>query len=622
MDVSITDSLREAQAFLRATDGMVITDIETTALTPGHGQLLCVAFAPYATDEILVWWPKTEADVSKLVIRSMVAHNASFEMKWLHSYGAKTHCSWDTMVMAHLLNEEGPKGLKDLGQRLLSYEDWSDPNVSDFGAEFGQFWSDRSSVSLASWEESKLRVSKYVAMDVQVTRDLLKWQRQYIRKSLQPGEDPVYVMRKLMIPAIPALQEMEDNRMPVRLEAVKKEHARVEKAIQEIERQLDESIPPVEQWPDWLKKTRPRWGTTNWTKWWLYEYQGALCPRRGAPTKTWPEGNPGMSQEDLAKIDHPAAKLLRTRSTLNKNLTGFLVPLLEKAVDGRVPTGFRLTGTVTGRLSSASPSDETPGINSQQIPRDKASRNLFGEPGKAWIEADYSQLELRVAARMAGEQTMIGLFEADEDIHTYMAKRIIRGQEMTKQHRSLAKGINFGFLYGMRATHFANYLMDSYGVSITRAEAEAFREEFFQTFSGLEPWYNKQRKHALEYGGVPNAFGRYRHLPKVYHEDFWIRENAFRQAINSPVQGTGSDFMLLSLGKLVRDPRLPELGAKLITSVHDSVCLTAPYKTAKKVGRIVKATLEEADQVLPDRYFLKADVSISKFWGGEPLATL
>jgi DNA polymerase I-like protein with 3'-5' exonuclease and polymerase domains len=416
------------------------------------------------------------------------------------------------------------------------------------------------------------------------------------------------------------LTQMEDNRLPVRLGMVAKTKEQVEKKIGDIERKLDASIPDIERWPDWLKKTKPKWGNTNWTKWWLYEYQGALCPRRGKPTKTWPEGNPGMSQEDLAKIDHPAARWLSERSTLYKQLTGFLVPIAERTTEGRISTSFSLTGTVTGRLSSRSPSKENPGLNSQQIPRDKATRNLFGERGQAWVEVDFSQLELRVAAVMANETTMLQLFEADEDIHMYMAKRLVRHDDITKEQRSLAKGANFGFLYGMMAKHFADYLFENYGVKITKKEAEVFRDEYFMTFSALPDWYRKQRKEALEFGGVHNEFGRFRHLPRVYHSDYWIQENAFRQAINSPVQSTGSDFMLISLGRLARDLRLPALGAKLITTVHDSVCLTAPYKTARRVGRIVKETMEKADDTLDRKFFLKADVTISRCWGGEALA--
>lgn len=240
----------------------------------------------------------------------------------------------------------------------------------------------------------------------------------------------------------------------------------------------------------------------------------------------------------------------------------------------------------------------------------------------AWIEADFSQLELRVAAVMSGDPTMLALFEADEDIHTYIASRVTKKSyaDLTKEDRSLAKGINFGFIYGMRETHFGDYVQSNYGLTVTKKEALAFREEYFNNFSALPDWYRKQRKEAIEYGGVHNEFGRFRHLPKVYHPDYWIQENAFRQAVNSPVQSTGSDFMLISLGRLSRDLRLPELGAKLITTVHDSVALTAPYSTARRVGRIVKETMEKADDTLTRKFFLKADVTISRCWGGEPLA--
>jgi len=622
MELIISDDLAEVKAYLAQSRAPLIFDIETTALTVGKGQILCIAFAPYDRDDVMVWWPSSPAEIAKLRIRNGVAHNSPFDKRWLNSYGADVRITWDTMFMAHLIDENHPVGLKDLGQRLLGYTDWADDNVKNLGTEFGQRWEDRVTISRKAWAMSKKRVSIYAAKDGHITRELLKWQRRHVRKNLKPHENPVRVMREVMLPASPALIQMENTWLPVRLPLVEKTQARVEAQIAAIENKLDATIPDIEEWPDWLKKTKPKWGNTNWTKWWLYVYQGALCPRRTKPTKTWTEGNPGMSQEDLAKIDHPAARLLSQRSTLYKQLTGFLNPIVERTVNGRIPTSFSLTGTVTGRLSSSSPSKETPGLNSQQIPRDKATRNLFGEKGLAWIEVDFSQLELRVAAVMANEPTMIDLFRNDKDIHSYIAARVTRKDEadITKGDRTLAKGVNFGFLYGMMAKHFADYVRESYGVIITRKEAEVFRDEYFNNFSGLPEWYRMQRREAIEFGGVHNEFGRFRHLPRVYHEDFWVQENAFRQAINSPVQSTGSDFMLISLGRLATDLRLPELGARLVTTVHDSVCLTAPYKTARRVGRIVKETMENADDNLTKKYFLKADVTISRCWGGEPLA--
>jgi DNA polymerase I-like protein with 3'-5' exonuclease and polymerase domains len=616
MDLIISKSLAEVQEYLSQSTQPVVVDIETTSLFVGQGRILCVGFGPLDRDDVMVWWPRDLKELCKLRLPKMIAHNAKFEKRWLESYGVRLKIWWDTQMMAHLLDENKPSGLKDTVVRLLGYEDWADDNVAGYADEFGRFEDVPVSKALL---RARKRVSIYNGKDVHHTRELLKWQRRYINKNLKPNEDPLRVMREVMIPAIEPLQQMEDNRLPVRLGMVRKRKAAVEAEIAAIELKLDKSIPPNEQWPDWLKKQKVNWGNTNWTKWWLFEYQGALCPARGKPSKTWPEGVPSLAAENLAKIDHPAARLLTQRATLYKQLTGFLVPIEERTRDGRIATSFNLTGTVTGRLSSSDPGGKT-GLNSQQIPRDKATRNLFGERGVAWIEVDFSQLELRVAAVMSGDETMLGLFEADEDIHTYMAHRLIRGAEMTKEHRSLAKGVNFGFLYGMHSKHFANYVFENYGVKITPKEAEAFREEYFTTFSALPEWYRKQRKEAIEYGGVHNEFGRFRHLPRVYHEDYWVQENAFRQAINSPVQSTGSDFMLVSLGRLARDLRLPQLGAKLVTTVHDSVCLTAPYKTARRVGRIVKDTMEMADDTLDRKFFLKADVTISRCWGGEPLA--
>lgn len=622
MELIVSESWAEVEEYLARSTQPTVVDIETTSLSESQGRILCIGMGHLDSDDVLVWWPRSAEEISRLRLKRMIAHNAPFEEKYLLSCGAKIKTWWDTMFMAHLIDENHPVGLEDLVTRLLGYEGWKDEDFGNYAEEFGETYEEQWALPRKVFAKSQKRVSIYNGRDVHRTRELIKWQRRHLRKNLKPGENPQRVMQDIMIPAIMPLRQMEQNRLPVRVAKIAKTKEIVEGRIAAIEKKLDASIPPKEEWPDWLQKTKPSWGATNWTKWWLYEYQGAMCPRRNKPTKTWPDGNPAVAVSDLEKVDHPGARLLIKRSELYGQLTKFLVPLTERTVDGRVSTSFKLTGTVTGRLSSSSPGDHDPGLNSQQIPRDKATRNLFGERGMAWIEADFSQLELRIVAVLAQEPTMMALFEAGEDIHRYIAQRVTKKmiEDLTKEDRSLAKGINFGFVYGMFAKHFADYVRDSYGVIITKKEAEAFRDEYFTTFSALPDWYRKQRKEAIEYGGVHNEFGRFRHLPKVYHEDYWIAENAFRQAINSPVQSLGSDFMLISLARLARDYRLRELGAKLIVTVHDSVCLTAPYKTARRVGRIVKETMEAADDTLDRKFFLKADVAISRCWGGDPLA--
>lgn len=600
-DVIVTEDVQDVRDYLLMSPTVAV-DIETTSLTCGKGDLLCVAMARVGGGEPLVWWPKDPSELRGLHFWQGVFHNAAFDARWLRHYGAEVGVVWDTMIMAHLLEEEQPAGLKALGQRLLGYPDWSEDSIEDLSSL------------------PRERVTAYAATDVLVTRELFEWQRSKLTDgSLAKGDNPLRVMRDIILPVLPPLESMETYGLPVRRSAMRRELAEVEREIANVEAELDAMIPPREVWPEWLQKTQPKWGNTTWTKWWLYEHQGAPVIRRGKPTKTWPDGNPSLASDVLSQIDHPAAKMLTRLAGLNKLHSAFLIPLYTRAVNGKVPTAFRVTGTVTGRLSSASPGADNPGINSQQIPRDKRIRNLFGERGKAWIEADYSQLELRVAAVLAGEDTMINLFNRGEDIHTYMARQLTGSDTPTKEQRSLAKAVNFGFLYGMQAKQFRNYLQSTFGMSITGEEAEEFREGYFRTFSKLPEWYERQKKTCIERGGVPNAFGRFRHLPNAKSTDFWQRESAFRQAINAPVQSTGSDFMLISLARIYRSEQLREWGAQLVTTVHDSVELVAPPGNIKRIAREIKRIMESADDRLDRRFLLKADVTVSKCWGGEPL---
>ena len=595
---------RDVEAILEITGGPrpCIIDIETTSLSPSNGDILCIAAMPYKGSSVTVYWPRSTQDISRISCDKAVFHNAYFDAHWLRHYGANIQVYWDTMLMAHLLDENDRVSLKYLGSKILGYEDWSEEEIKNL--EF----------------LPRDRVSEYVCKDVLATHELLLWQRRYLRSNrLKPKEDPYRVMSKIMIPAIDPLLSMEGNKIPVRMHALKRVTEDTLSHIARITADLSAHIPPKDMWPTWIHPSQVKWGSNSWTRWWLYDYHGIQPPARGKPNKIWPEGVPSLSGSALALVDHPAAASLRELSGLRKVLTGFLIPLQERTVNGRVSTAFRIAGTVTGRISSCSPGEDNPGINSQQIPRDKSVRNLFGENKMAWIECDYSQLELRVAATLAQEETMLRLFREGKDIHTYMAQKLLHTKDITKEQRSLAKGVNFGFLYGMHAKHFMRYLRDVYGMTIDYKSSEQFREEYYTIFPKLLSWYKEQHKEAITYGGVHNAFGRFRHLPKVYDEDYWVQQSALRQSINAPVQSTGSDFMLISLARINESAYLKDLGAKLITTVHDSVEITAPYKTAVQVGKEVKRIMSLADDTLDTDFQLRADVTISRVWGGKPL---
>ena len=235
----------------------------------------------------------------------------------------------------------------------------------------------------------------------------------------------------------------------------------------------------------------------------------------------------------------------------------------DSSYDGRLHPSFNLTNVVSGRTSCQNP-------NLQQVPRTFEIRSLFHAPeGRCFFEADYSQLELRIAAHYANEPTMLRIYRENGDIHTETAKLMTGGREPTKEERGKAKAVNFGFLYGMGAKKFVEYAYDSYGVVFTLPEAEKFRELFFAKYSRLLPWHEEQRHLAEALGGVPNLFGRFRKLPNIYSDNWSERGGAERRSINTPVQGTGSDILLSAAIQVKKE--LEPYGLKIVGTVHDSI---------------------------------------------------
>lgn len=208
---------------------------------------------------------------------------------------------------------------------------------------------------------------------------------------------------------------------------------------------------------------------------------------------------------------------------------------------------------------------------SGNCPNDLHLRNLFTAPkGRLFFEADYSQLELRIAAHYANERTMLDIYHNDGDIHTATAQILVgEDHEVTKADRQKAKSVNFGLLYGMQAKTFQDYAYDSYGVTFSRDEAEEVRSRYFKKYSKLLDWHFQQELLCEREGGVFNLFGRFRKLPNIYDQDKFKRMSAVRRAINTPVQGTGSDI-LLSAAIQVYDELSP-YGLKIVGTVHDSI---------------------------------------------------
>lgn len=244
--------------------------------------------------------------------------------------------------------------------------------------------------------------------------------------------------------------------------------------------------------------------------------------------------------------------------------------------NGKVYPIYSLWTAVTGRSASRDP-------NGQNFPKRgeyaKAYRSIFTPPpGYVLLEADLSQAELRISGDMANDPVIIDIYNNDGDIHTSTAAMVMgvslqKFMEQDPDERKLArfkaKAVNFGFIYGMGWRKFVGYAKTQYGVEFTDREAEAIREGYFRLYPALEPWHGKMRAFARKHGFVRSYSGRVRHLPMIASPDDYIRSEAERQAINSPVQEFGSTLGVMAMSRIEQEVDQDYL--KLMGFVHDAL---------------------------------------------------
>lgn len=465
----------------------------------------------------------------KLNKAKLIWQNGKFDTLFLQTKtGVLYPIHEDVMLMGTAYDLAEQHGLKYMAQKYLGVPDW-DIKKKD---------------KLSGKEDI---VEPYLRCDLKYTWELFCYFRQVME------ETHVKIYKKLLLPAYKMYRQVEINGIYMDMDEyciVREKYKRIE------DEKLDQLKAKYDiNWNSPQQKQKVLFGD---------EKDGF----EGLPIlKTTPAGKPSADASVLKRLaaqEHKLPQLIldyTAANTLNKmflNRWG-----IDASYDGRIHPSFNLTNVVSGRTSCNDP-------NLQQVPRTKDVRALFTAPeGRVFFEADYSQLELRIAAHYAKEPTMLKIYREGGDIHTETARVLTGGREPTKEERSKAKAVNFGFLYGMLAKKFVDYAYDSYGVVFTRSEAEAYRNAFFAKYSRLLPWHKEQEELCEMLGGVPNMFGRFRKLPKIYSENRWERLDAVRRAINTPVQGTGSDILLSAAIEVNHE--LSQYGLKVCGTIHDSI---------------------------------------------------
>ena len=273
--------------------------------------------------------------------------------------------------------------------------------------------------------------------------------------------------------------------------------------------------------------------------------------------------------------------------------------------DGRVRTSFQMTVTATGRLSSTEP-------NLQNIPTrtelgSEIRRLFIAGDGNVLVDADYSQIELRLLAHMAGDEAMQHAFLSGADFHTVTAARVfhVPEAEVTHQMRSRAKAVNFGIVYGMSAFSL------SQDIHVTVAEAKDYMERYFATYPGVKQYMTGIVETAKAQGYVETLYHRRRALPELKSANFVQRSFGERVALNMPIQGTAADIMKLAMIRVYDRLRRENLQARLIMQVHDELIVECPEAERETVEKLLR---QEMEQVAALAVPLTAEAHSGKNW--------
>jgi len=623
------DTPQQFADMIKDLNGTVSFDIETTGLYPwekgarvqsiGFGTKTTQWSVPLEHHTHRPWPTKLHRTMVRHIGRrlrdcSVVAQNGKFDCLWMWvHYGVRWEISFDTMLAHYALDENDRHGLKYLSQVFYGAEDY---DLNPINAE---------------WPEMYI----YHCWDLYYTRRL----RFTLGRKL--NEDPTVkaVFQHIIMPCSELFLDAEYNGATIDLTQFGEADKYLTERIAEAKHKLLTCGEECGQ--DW---SNVNWRSPQQLAKILFEDLDVkvLNPSKDDLTKT---GNKSTGESVLKRVQHPIAQSLLDLRGANQQMS-FFIKGWEPFLDGNLlHPNFKIHGAVTGRPSCQHP-------NLMQVPRDSRIRSLVtAEPGWEFIEADLSQVELRIAAELSGDERMLETFLKGEDIHWQTAireiartgdradlvistaeklepsnpscseygeaiqvllrhgpKAAIKINPAWKDIRKKAKATNFGYLYGMWYKKFVTYARDNYGVTVTEAQAKASRSDYFNLYKELLPWHKRQIRFVREYGYVTTLTGRKRRLPAALAKrDSWERKAAERQAINSPVQGFAAEWNLMAAIQLRDEYRRRDV--KILGTVHDAILFRVRKEMVEEVVTRVLKIMERPK--LLDRFGIKMSVPIT-----------
>jgi DNA polymerase-1 len=545
----------------------VALDLETTGLDPRSDRVRLLSVAArtisgecfaylvdcFATDPAPLY--------PLLAGRQLVGHHLLFDLQFLARLGFEPGAVHDTMLVSQLVHgTRKPRGFhtlaqvagRELGETLpkeLQRSDWSrDLTPEQLG---------------------------YAARDVLV---LLPLRDALVKKVRETGQERVADIERRCLPAVAWLA---GAGVGFDAAAWRDLAGAAAGEAEELARRLDEAAPPRDGYLS-------RAGAWNWSS---PEQVKAAFAATGVPLDS-------TDDDALAAVRHPLAGLLREYRSASKLASTYGPKWAAGACrGGRLFAGWRQIGADPGRMACASP-------NLQNLPTGPRYRGCFtAPPGRLLVKADYSQIELRIAAKLTGDRALLEAYRTGADLHTLTARGVLGAAEVTKGDRKLAKALNFGLLYGMGAKGFRVYARTQYGLDLTEGQASRYREAFFAAYPGLRRWHRS----------VPAAPVDTRTLTGRRRQGV----GRFTEKLNTPVQGTGADGLKAALA-LLWERRGDCPGAFPVLAVHDEIVVECDQGQAEQAAGWLRQAMADGMAPLIAPVPVEVEVTVGTTWGGDP----
>ncbi|MCS7210785.1 MAG: DNA polymerase I [Chloroherpetonaceae bacterium] len=543
-------------------------DTETTSLDALEAELVMLSFSLQAREAFAIDF---RAGLSREeVLRTLkpilenpavrkVGQNIKYDWLVLRRYGIELSPPYfDTMLASYVLNPDAPHNLDELSETYLKFRTVRYDELVGTGK--GQ-----KSIYEVPVEDLK----NYACQDADMALQL----KATLEEKLLLEPALMRICEEIEFPLLRVLAEMEWSGIKIDSSVLGEISAALDTAIQEAAEAIyKEAGEPFNiDSPKQIGEV-------------LFEKMKLPAKKR---TKTGYSTDVRVLEE-LAEEYPIAEKILEYRSLQKlKNTYVDTLPTLVRARTGKVHTSFNQSVTATGRLSSSNPNLQNIPIRTE-IGRQIRRAFVASSPDYALLSADYSQIELRIAAEFSGDETMQRAFKNGEDIHSATAKIIFETEAITKEMRRKAKEVNFGVLYGIQPFGLAQRL------DISQAEAKTMIENYKAKYPKIFAFMERVLEQARTKGYVETALGRRRYFPNIKHKSAAIRNAEERAAINAPIQGTAADMIKLAMIEIDEKLRTKKLGAKMVLQVHDELLFDAPKVELETLGSLVQVAMVRA----------------------------